>query len=70
MRSTNRNKKLLKTSMFSTLMKRSQKFVWRLPDKICRLDLKSKKNHENIKSTNQKANFPYKSKIRTLKKER
>jgi hypothetical protein len=37
-------KKILKKSMFNTSkVKRSQKFMWRLPDGICKLDPKSLK---------------------------
>jgi hypothetical protein len=51
-----------KKSMFSTLKKkRSQKFVWGLPDGICRIDPKIlKKLLKHIKSTNQNEYFPKK----------
>jgi hypothetical protein len=43
-KSTNQNQKLLKKTVFRTLkVEKSQKFVWGLPDEICRLDQKFKK---------------------------
>jgi hypothetical protein len=36
--------------------KGSEKFGWGLPDEICRLNPKSKKNYRNIKSTSQNEN--------------
>jgi hypothetical protein len=44
-KSTNQNENFPKKSMFSSLkVKRNQKFVWELPDGICRLNPKSLKN--------------------------
>jgi hypothetical protein len=52
-------KNLSKTkNMFQ--IKKSQKFVRRLPDGICRLDSKSYKKYRNTKSTKQSKNFPKK----------
>jgi hypothetical protein len=57
--------------MFSTSkVKRRQKFVWRLPDGVWRLNPKSQKNYQNTKSTNQDENFSKKSMLSTLKKNR
>jgi hypothetical protein len=58
-------KKCSKKSMFNILkMKRSQKFVLGLLDKICKFDPKSKKI---IETTNQNENFPKKKLFSTLK---
>jgi hypothetical protein len=51
-------KQISNKSMFSTSeVKRSQKFVWGLPDGICRLNPKSQKNYPCTKSTNRNENF-------------
>jgi hypothetical protein len=55
-----------KISMFRTIkVKKSQKFVWGLPNGICRLDPKSLKQYWNTKSTNQ-AEFDKMADIRAL----
>jgi hypothetical protein len=67
-KSTNQDESFSKKSMFSTLKKkRSQKFVWGLPCRICSLDLKSCKKYWNIKSTNQNEHFPKKNIFSTSK---
>jgi hypothetical protein len=61
-------KKNSNKSIFSTSkVKRRQKFVWGLPDRVCRLNLKSLKNYQNTKSTNQDEKFSKKSMFNTLK---
>jgi hypothetical protein len=61
-------RKFSQKGMLSTLKKqRSRKFVWELPDGICRLNPKSYKNDRNTKSTNQNNNFPKKSMFSALK---
>jgi hypothetical protein len=45
--------------MFCTLkVERNQKFVWELPDGICRPDPKSQKNYRFMRSTYQNENLP------------
>jgi hypothetical protein len=47
-----------KKSIFSTLkVLRSQKFLWGLPDRVCRLNPKSEKNYQDIISTNPNESF-------------
>jgi transposase len=51
-------KKISNKSMLSTSkVKRRQKFIWGLPDGVCRLNPKSLKNYQNTKSTNQDEHF-------------
>jgi hypothetical protein len=66
-----KEKKFSNKSLFSTSkVKRRQKFIWGLPDGVYRLNLKSYKNYQNTKSTNQDENFSKKSMLSTLKKKR
>jgi hypothetical protein len=51
----------------SSKVKRRQKFVWGLPDRVCRLNPKSKKKYQNTKSTNQNKKFPKKNYVSYLK---
>jgi hypothetical protein len=58
---------LLRTNIFPKKVclvpkkKRNRTFLWELPDGICRLHPKPKKNNRNIKSTNQNELFPKRS---------
>jgi hypothetical protein len=61
---TTQYENFLKKTMFRTLkMERSQKFVWELPDGICRLDPKSSKKLKKHKINQPKQNFSQKKNI-------
>jgi hypothetical protein len=53
--------------MLSTLKKRSQKFVSELPEGICRLNPKSKKNHRSTKINQSERKFSQKNYVSYLK---